>query len=138
MTRYLLDTNVISELHKPRPHGGVVNWVSGLHLNQMFLSAVTLGEIQRGIERTKKNDPEKAEEIEQWADQMEQSANILPMSAPCFRQWATLMEGRPHHLAEDAMIAATALVHGLQIATRNAKDFSSLGVKTFNPFRSPS
>ncbi len=138
MTRYLLDTNVVSELHKPRPHGGVVNWVSGLQLDQIFLSAFTLGEIQREIERTKENDPAKAEEIEQWADQLEQSANILPMNAPCLRQWAKLMEGRPHHLAEDAMIAATALVHGLQIATRNVKDFATLGVETFNPFRSVS
>lgn len=71
MTRYLLDTNVVSELLKPRPHGGVVSGVGGLQLSRMFLSAGTLGEIQRGLERTRKLNPVKATEIEAWADQIE-------------------------------------------------------------------
>ena len=68
MTRYLLDTNVVSELRKPRPHGGVLAWMGTLHEDQIFLSAVTLGELQRGIERTRKQDPSKAQEIELWLD----------------------------------------------------------------------
>jgi toxin FitB len=68
MNRYLLDTNVVSELRKPRPHGAVVAWVNGLHEEQLFLSAVTLGELQAGIERTRRQDPVKAREIELWAD----------------------------------------------------------------------
>ena len=134
MTCDLLDTNVISELHKPRPHGGVVNRVSELQLNPMFLSAVTLGEIQRGIARARKNNQANADEIAHWADQLGQSANVLPMDATCFRQCALLMVGRSDHLFEDAMIAATAQVRGLQIATRKVKDFAAFGVQLFNPF----
>ena len=135
MTGYLLDTNVISELRKPKPHGGVVKWVRGLREEQLFLSVVTLGELQRGIERTRQQDPAKARQIEQWVDELENSVNVLDMDSRCFREWARLMEGKPGQLLEDGMIAATARVHGLQVATRNEKDFVLLNVETFNPFR---
>jgi len=136
MTGFLLDTNVISELRKPKPHGGVVRWLSGLREDQIFLSAVTLGELQRGIERTRRQDAAKANEIEQWVDQLEESINVLAMDSRCFREWARLMEGKPGQLLEDGMIAATARVNGLRVATRNEKDFALLFVETFNPFRS--
>lgn len=135
MNRYLLDTNVVSELRKPKPHGGAVRWVSALRDEQLFISVVTLGELQRGIEKTRRQDAAKAHEIERWVDQLEESVSVLPMDARCFREWARLMEGRPGHLLEDAMIAATARVHGLEVATRNEKDFSLLGVDTLNPFQ---
>lgn len=136
MTGFLLDTNVISELRKPKPHGGVVRWLSGLREDQIFLSAVTLGELQRGIERARRQDAAKAHEIEEWVDQLEESVNVLAMDSRCFREWARLMEGKPGQLLEDGMIAATARVHGLRVATRNEKDFALLFVETFNPFRS--
>lgn len=135
MSRYLLDTNVVSELRKPKPHGSVVRWVGALRDDQLFISVVTLGELQRGIERTRRQDAAKAREIERWVDQLEESVSVLPMDARCFREWARLMEGRPGHLLEDAMIAATARMHGLQVATRNEKDFALLDVDTLNPFR---
>src|SRR5271155_5549026 len=135
MTRYLLDTNVVSELRKPRPHGGVLAWMAGLQEGQAYLSALTLGELQRGIERTRKQDRTKAQEIESWVDHLENTQNVLPMDAACFREWARLMEGRPDRLLEDAMIAATARVHGLTVATRNDKDFEALDVEFLNPFR---
>ncbi len=135
MIKYLLDTNVVSELRKPKPHGGVVRWVSTLRDDQLFLSVVTLGELQRGIERTRRQDAAKAREIERWVDQLEESIHLLPMDGRCFREWARLMEGRPGHLLEDAMIAATARVQGLGVATRNEKDFALLEVDTINPFR---
>src|SRR5205823_8084894 len=69
MNRYLLDTNVVSELRKPRPHGGVVAWLNNQEEHQLFLSAVTMGELQAGIERTRRQDPSKASDIESWADQ---------------------------------------------------------------------
>ena len=134
MSAYLLDTNVVSELRKPKPHGGVVQWVRSLRDDQLFISAVTLGELQRGIERTRRQDAAKAREIEQWVDQLEESVNVLPMDGRCFREWARLMERRSGHLLEDAMIAATARVRGLQVATRNEKDFVLFDVTTFNPF----
>jgi toxin FitB len=136
--RYLLDTNVVSELRKPKPHGGVIAWISSLHDDQLYLSAVTLGELQAGVERTRSQDANKAREIEAWVDQLEDSYQILPMDTRCFREWARLMEGKPDHLLEDVMIVATARVHALQLATRNERHFRLLGVGVVNPFKSSS
>jgi toxin FitB len=132
--KYLLDTNVVSELRKPRPHGGVLAWLKGLKDEQIFLSAVTFGELQRGIERTRAQNRIKAEEIESWVERLAGSSQILPMDTSCFREWARLMEGKQEHLLEDAMIAATARTHGLVVATRNDKDFAQLDVAVENPF----
>lgn len=132
--RYLLDTNVISELRKPRPHGAVVAWLESLDDAQLFLSAVTLGEIQAGIEITREQDAEKAGDIEAWLDMVAGAYNVLPMDAAVFRAWARLMHRKSDTLYEDAMIAATAKVNGLTVATRNVADFKALGVEVFNPF----
>jgi toxin FitB len=133
--RFLLDTNVVSELRKPKPHGAVVDWLSQLRDEQLFLSAVTLGELQAGIERTRAQDVRKAEEIEGWVDQLADSIQVLPMDTLCFREWARLMNRKSDYLIEDAMIAATARIHGLTVATRNERDFAALGVALLNPFK---
>jgi toxin FitB len=135
LIRYLIDANVVSEMRKPKPHGGAFDWLQGLELGQGFFSAVTFGEIQKGVELTRQQDPLKANEIEAWAMHLERSSQVLPMDAACFREYARLMHGRPHSLGEDAMIAATARVHGLTVATRNERDFARLGVGVFNPFK---
>jgi predicted nucleic acid-binding protein len=132
--RYLLDTNVVSELRKPRPHGGAVAWLESLDDTQLYVSAVTLGEIQAGIELTREQDVQKALELEAWLDLLAGSYNILPMDAAIFRAWARLMHRKSDTLYEDAMIAATAVVHGLTVATRNVADFNALGLEVFNPF----
>lgn len=135
MTRpYLLDTNVVSELRKPRPHGGVLAWLASLEDAQLHLSAVTIGEIQAGIELTRDQDAAKAAEIETWLDQVAGAYNVLPMDVATFRAWARLMHRKSDTLYEDAMIAATANVHGLTVATRNVADFKALGIEVFNPF----
>ena len=67
---YLLDTNVVSELRRPRPHGAVLDWIAGVPAEQLFLSAVTVGEIQAGIEITREQDAAKAEELEAWLDKV--------------------------------------------------------------------
>jgi predicted nucleic acid-binding protein len=134
MTRYLLDTNVVSELRKVKPHGGVVAWLNELREEQLFLSAVTMGELQAGVERTRHHDASKAEEIEAWVNQLAESSQVLPMDTDCFREWGRLMEGNPDELMEDAMIAATARVHDLVVATRNERDFKRLVVRVVNPF----
>ncbi|WP_374328456.1 type II toxin-antitoxin system VapC family toxin [Azonexus sp.] len=131
---YLLDTNVVSELRRPRPHGGVLAWLESLDDAQLYLSAVTLGEIQAGIEITREQDPDKAKEIEAWLELVAGAYNVLPMDATVFRAWAKLMHGKSDTLYEDAMIAATAKVHGLTVATRNVVDFNVFGVEVFNPF----
>lgn len=132
--KYLLDTNVVSELRKPRPHGGVVAWLESIDDTQLYLSAVTLGEIQAGIELTREQDPEKAQAIEAWLELVAGAYNVLPMDAATFRAWARLMHRKSDTLYEDAMIAATAKVHGLTVATRNVNDFNALGTEVFNPF----
>lgn len=133
---YLLDTNVVAELRRPRPHGGVVAWLESLDDAQLYLSAVTLGEIQAGIEITREQDPDKAKEIEAWLELVAGAYNVLPMDAAAFRAWARLMHRKSDTLYEDAMIAATAKVHGLTVATRNVADFNALGIDAFNPFSS--
>ena len=132
--RYLLDTNVVSELRKPRPHGGVVAWLESLDDAQLYVSAVTLGEIQAGIEMTREQDPVKAQQLEDWLALMAGAYNVLPMDAAAFTAWARLMHRKSDTLYEDAMIAAAAKVHGLTIATRNVADFQALGLEVLNPF----
>lgn len=131
---YLLDTNVVSELRKPRPYGAVVVWLKFTAEVDVHLSAVTLGEIQAGIELTREQDVTKAAEIERWADLVAASYNILPMDAQTFRVWARLLHRKSDTLYEDAMIAATAIVHKLTVVTRNVDDFAHFAVPLLNPF----
>lgn len=131
---YLLDTNIISELRRVKPHGAVVEWVQRIDDNQLFVSAVSLGEIQAGLELTRMQDPQKAKEIEAWLNRVAESYNILPLDGNVFRTWAKLMHGTSNTLYEDAMIAATAKVHHLTVVTRNVVDFKMLEVEWLNPF----
>lgn len=131
---FLLDTNVVSELRKTKPHGAVLAWLKAVPESDLFISAVTLGEIQRGIEITRDQNPDKAQEITQWADRLADTPNILPMDTATFRVWARLMHHQSDALFEDAMIAATALVHQLTVVTRNTGDFVSFKVSVLNPF----
>lgn len=133
---YLLDTNVVSELRKPKPHGAVLAWVQAARDVDLHVSAVTVGEIQAGIEITREQDAAKADELTAWLDQMARAYNLLPMDAAIFREWARLMHRRSDTLYEDAMIAATARVHGLTVVTRNVSDFKGFDVPLLNPFAS--
>ena len=95
---------------------------------------MTIGEIQAGIEITREQDVGKALEIETWLNSVAETYNIIPADAHIFRRWAQLMHRRPDHHLEDALIAATALVRGLSVVTRNVDDFKRFGVSLINPF----
>ena len=132
---YLLDTNVVSELRKPRPHGAVLAWLKAVDDAQLFVSTVTLGEIQAGMELTREQDAPKAQAIEAWLEQVASAYNVLPMDAAAFRHWARLMHRKSDTLYEDAMIAATARANGLTVVTRNVADFKALGLEVIDPFK---
>jgi toxin FitB len=134
---YLLDTNVISELRRKRPHGAVVAWLQTVPDANLHISAATIAELQVGIEMTRERNPAKAAELETWLEGVAATYNVLPMDVRIFRAWARLMHRQTGSLIH-AMIAATAVVHKLTVATRNFRDFQKLGVRIFNPFTTSS
>lgn len=131
---FLLDTNVISELRKTKPHGAVLAWVRSLRDEDIKIPAVAIGELQDGAELARWQDPAKALELEQWIDRIMATYVVLPMDGQMFRDWARLMNRRSDDLSTDAMIAATSRILGLTVATRNVKDFALFYVEIFNPF----
>jgi len=131
---YLLDTNVVSELRRTRPHPAVLAWMEAANETDLYLSAVTIAEIQSGIERVRDQDTPKADELENWLNMIAATYSILPMDAAAFRCWARLMHHRSDTLYEDAMIAATALCNGLTVVTRNTRDFVPFEVPALDPF----
>ena len=131
---FLLDTNVVSELRKPRPHGGVLAWLATQDAAGLYISAITIGELQRGIEMTRVQDTDKAHFLEIWLAQVQATGQVLALDAAICRAWARMMHGRSAALIEDAFIAATARVHRLTVATRNLRDFSGFEVPLLNPF----
>jgi len=130
---YILDTNVVSELRRPRPNPAVVGWLSATTAGQIFIAAVSFGELQAGVEMTRRQDPEKAAAIESWIDAVAASYSIIPMDEVTFRRWARLMHRRSDDLIEE-IIAATAMVHNMTVVTRNLRDFEQFAVPTLNPF----
>ena len=131
---YLLDTNIISELRRPKPHGAVLQWYKNIAEDDLFISAVTIGEIQSGIELTRTQDKKKAETLEQWLQSISNIHNVLPMTGSTFSLWAKLMHSQTNTVREDAMIAATAIEKDLIVVTRNTKDFKRFKLQLLNPF----
>jgi predicted nucleic acid-binding protein len=131
---YLLDTNVVSEARRLKPHGAVLAWLAAASDELLFVSAVTIGELQAGMEITRDQDPAKAHEIVRWIDRLASAYTVLALDPPIMRIWARLMHRTSDTLTVDAMIAATALVHGCTVVTRNVRDFKSFAVPTLDPF----
>jgi predicted nucleic acid-binding protein len=131
---FLLDTNVISELRKPRPHGAVLSWFRSYGQHSFFVPSVALYELQAGVEITRTVDPAKARELENWIDEIAATASVLNLDDVSARTAAKMIHGKPPELFEDAMIAAIALTNRLTVATRNVRDFKQFGVATVNPF----
>ena len=131
---YLLDTNVVSETRKGRPHLGVMKWLEANRKNQVFMSTITIGEIQSGIEKTRQSDPGRAIELENWLDAVIQREKILPLTTEITRKWGELKYRYQEDKFADIMLIATAITHNLTIATRNTRDFKGFRVELVNPF----
>ena len=132
--KYLLDTNIISEVRKPKPHGGVLAWFMEFHLSGFAIPAIALFELQMGVEQIRFQDANKAAMFEYWAARVAAGTNVLAFDAAAGREAARLLAGKPSHLLLDGMIAAIAKVNGLTIATRNTRDFDGFEVPLTNPF----
>ena len=131
---YLLDTNVLSEIRKPKPDASVLQWFAEVPREQIFVPAVAVGEVQAGIELRRERNAVEADEIESWLGGIRSSYSLLPMDADAFIAWARLMHKKPDGLSLDAMIAAIAIVNGLQVVSRNTRHFAQLGLDALNPF----
>jgi predicted nucleic acid-binding protein len=134
IVKFLLDTNVLSELRKAKPHGAVLAWYKSHSSKAFAVPALALYEIQAGAEVTRRQDAEKAREIERWAEALADGAVVLPLDGVAARESARLMARQSKLLIEDAMIAAIAKVNGLTVATRNTRDFERFAVPLVNPF----
>ena len=135
---YLLDTVVISELRKRDRDPGVVDWIASQRSSALFLSVVTIGEIENGISRQRRLNPVFADTLTDWLELTMQRYmdRILPVSVPVARRWGNL-SGQLGHSGVDLLIAATALEHGLMVVTRNTRHFEPAGVGVVNPFSAP-
>jgi predicted nucleic acid-binding protein len=135
--RFLLDTNVISELRKgERADPNVLEWFSTLENEAILLSALTIGEIRRGIESIRLRDRDAAAALDGWLHQLisQHGDRILPIDQPIADEWGRLNVPDPLPVV-DGLLAATAKVRGLTLATRNVKDIARTGAQYVDPFR---
>ena len=134
---FLIDTDVLSALRRRERHPEVVRWLEAQRTAGLYLSAVTIGEIERGIAQQQRRDPSFARELSIWLDRVLAwyGDRVLDVDVPTARRWGRLSGDLGHERA-DLIIAATALEHGLTVVTRNVKHFEPTGVPVFNPFDS--
>ena len=132
---FLIDTVVLSELRKRERNPGVESWIASQRSTDLYLSAITIGEIERGIAQQQRKDPEFAQLRLTGLDKvlMLYEERILPVGLPACRRWGRLSAAIGHDSA-DLLIAATALEHGLTVVTRNVRHFEPTGVPVFNQF----
>jgi predicted nucleic acid-binding protein len=132
---FLLDTNVVSEIRKKQPHPSVSRWFGSVPESELFLSVLVIGEIRQGIERLARRDPAQAEVYEQWLTQLATvyEDRIVPITTDVAEVWGQLNVPDPVPVV-DGLLAATALVRGWTLVTRNTADVESTGVRLFDPF----
>lgn len=133
---YLVDTNVVSELRKGRRcNSKVAAWFAALSTEDIYLSVLTLGEIRKGIEQIRRRDPRAGESLEAWFNDLvaTHSDRVLLVDQTVAEEWGRLNVPDPLPVI-DGLLAATASVHGLKLATRNVKDVERSGVDCVNPF----
>lgn len=136
MAGFLLDTCVLSETRRRRPDAGVVEFLARADAAQLYVSMLTIGEMRNGIAKKRLTDTEAADRLAAWAQRIETdfSDRVLGIDVAAARIWGDLSAqgGTP---VIDTLIAATALVHGLTVVTRNTKDFATSGAPLLNPWR---
>ena len=136
-TRFLIDTNVISELRKTRRSPAVVEWITSLQAEQLHISVITIGEITKGIARQRRTAGgiAAADDLQSWLEGLllTYADRIIPVDIPIAARWGRLCDQHPQ-LATDMLLAATALDRGLTVATRNTEHFAVTKVPVFNPF----
>lgn len=132
---YLLDTNVLSEAHRPAGAASVKAWLVGVPAESLFISVLVVGEIRRGVERLRRRDPTQAALFDRWLGQLEHdfAERIVPITAEIADEWGRLNARDPLPVV-DSLLAATARVHGWTLVTRNVADIERTGVTLFNPF----
>lgn len=132
---FLVDTVVLSELRKPNPDSNVTAWFEERD-DDLYLSVVTVGEVERGIGKQRRNDPRFAARLEEWLDQIliSYGDRILPVDIGVARRWGRLTDSLGRSDA-DILIAATAIEHGLTVVTRNLRHFEGTGAAVLDPYR---
>ena len=132
-----MDTNVLSEVRRPRGDEKVKRWISSAFVSDLYLSVLVVVEIRRGTERLKRRDPEGAKVYEAWLDTVlkEYADRILPIDAEVTEEWGRISVPDPVPIV-DGLMAATAKVRGMTFVTRNTADVERTGVRLLNPFDS--
>lgn len=132
---YLLNTNVVSETRKKKADAGVISFLQTAEASTLYLSVLTLGELRKGVARKKLEDPEAAKTLAAWVDGLEFSFadRILAIDAATARLWGDWSGERPRPVV-DTLLAATAVLHGLTLVTRNLRDVRGINVKLVNPW----
>ena len=132
---FLIDTVVLSELRKRKRDPGVESWISNQRSTDLYLSVISIGEIERGIVQQQRTNPNFAEQLVTWLDKVLRlyEERILPIDLSACRRWGRLSAAMGHDSA-DLLIAVTALEHGLTVVSRNVRHFEPTGVSLFNPY----
>jgi toxin FitB len=133
---YLLDTNVVSELRRTRPNRSVLRWVGDVSTTSLFLSVLVVGEIRKGVERLRSRDAHQAAQLEDWLDGLRRDFGdrVLPVTTSVAEAWGRLVAPAPLPVV-DSLLAATALVHGLTLVTRDVGPAERIGVPVLDPWR---
>lgn len=136
MARFLLDTNVLSELARRRPAATVTEWIRRRPPQDLATSVMVIGEILHGVIRLEAHEPTQAQHLRRWLEEIEATHLVLPVDEPVIREWARLraVQERGGDF-EDMLIGATALAHRLTVVTRNVRDFAVLGVPVLDPWQ---
>ena len=133
---YLLDTNVVSEARRRGGEPRVTAWLSSVDANDLYVSALVVGEVRRGIERLRARDPVQAAVFERWLNELKQrfGDRIVPIDAAIAEEWGRISAADPIPV-EDGLMAATAKVLGMILVTRNVADVARTGVAVLNPWQ---